>query len=611
MKAKQSSKGNTFTAMFKLKKIEGKFLFSLSLVFLGALLILTAFLFFKYHSGASTRQILIIKDAETALLNMRRHEKDFLARGDMKYTEKFAANFATFMKDIEPLTADKNLGEGATGIIKKMNLYKGAFEELTAKMTEIGLDENSGLKGNLRKAIHTVEEKAKQLNLVLLNKDMLQLRRNEKDFLLRMDLKYFEKFEKNEAVLFSNLDTQRLSDQDKTQINDLVEGYHGSFTKLVEAFKYIGLAHDKGLMGKMRAITHEVEPQFVAFEERVLQQQERKGRVVSIAVPAAFVFLLAMFVLMFFIVKGSILRPLKSLSAGIGRLSEGIKNHNGDLTQRIKVLKEDEIGELMNHFNYLTETLQTSMTTIKNSSSEVTNASDEITNASGDLASSTEQQAASITETSATLEDLAGIIGTNTETITGLISDLETFTSEVEGKGAHMENVTATMKDIESSGSQINSIVNVINDISFQTNLLALNAAVEAARAGEAGRGFAVVANEVRSLAQKTADSSKTIRDIVQKNVESTDRGMKLVLETAEFFDSVRENIQAIHQGLKDSSVGLKEYTNGVDQINQAVMQMDNASSQNAALAEELTATAESMKGNSTQLRDIVSQFKV
>jgi aerotaxis receptor len=190
-------------------------------------------------------------------------------------------------------------------------------------------------------------------------------------------------------------------------------------------------------------------------------------------------------------------------------------------------------------------------------------------------------------------------------------SRLESFRTKVESNRNLMNNVTETMNIISESSRKIDSIINVINDISFQTNLLALNAAVEAARAGEAGRGFAVVASEVRNLAQKTAESSKTIQEIVSQNVESTKKGMGLVKETSRFFAEIVDMVMELVTMINEITSGSREQSTGIEQINSAIIQLEDVISQNSALVEQLSATSKTMKGNAGQLEDLVNRFVI
>jgi methyl-accepting chemotaxis protein len=301
------------------------------------------------------------------------------------------------------------------------------------------------------------------------------------------------------------------------------------------------------------------------------------------------------------------IKPLIDTTELMEELSEG----EGDLTLRLDVKTHDEIGQLASNFNKFIEKLKHIVSQVKDSSDEINNGTREISAGSEDLSTRTSEQAASITETSTTLEGFTSIVKVNTDNSEEVRAKLESFNADMQTKRGLMENVTSTMTEIEESSKKIDNIIAVINDISFQTNLLALNAAVEAARAGEAGRGFAVVASEVRNLAQKTAESSKTIQGIVTQNVESTKKGMMLVNETSEFFSAIMNIMSELVDKINEITEGSKEQSTGVEQINQAIMQLENVINQNAALVEELSATSKSMSSNTHQLNELVNKFKL
>jgi len=308
-----------------------------------------------------------------------------------------------------------------------------------------------------------------------------------------------------------------------------------------------------------------------------------------------------------FVVIKEFITKINSLKSRVKDIAEG----DADLTKTINVDSKDEFGELANYINTFINIVLDIVIKIKESSNEIMGLTEDVADGSDDLSQRTNEQAASITETSTTLEEFTSIVSENSKNSEDANEVLKEFNDDIKKKSELIDNVTNTMEEIATSSKQINNIINVINDISFQTNLLALNAAVEAARAGEAGRGFAVVASEVRNLAGKTADSSKTIKDIVAKNVESTTKGMYLVSETSNFFKEILTVTADILNKVKSISEGSREQTTGIAQINQAISQLDDVINKNAALVQDLSKSSKDMKMNSINLLEFVNTFKI
>jgi methyl-accepting chemotaxis protein len=167
------------------------------------------------------------------------------------------------------------------------------------------------------------------------------------------------------------------------------------------------------------------------------------------------------------------------------------------------------------------------------------------------------------------------------------------------------------MKGINESSRRIADIIGVIDGIAFQTNILALNAAVEAARAGEQGRGFAVVASEVRSLAQRSAEAAKEIKNLITASVEQVDQGTALVDKAGATMHEVVGSIRRVTDIMGEISAASIEQSAGVSQVGEAVSQMDQVTQQNAALVEESAAAAESLKTQAQQLVQAVAVFKL
>lgn len=310
---------------------------------------------------------------------------------------------------------------------------------------------------------------------------------------------------------------------------------------------------------------------------------------------------------LFVLISKLVVNPIRKVDDVLKDIAEG----EGDLTARLKVNRQDELGEMSHYFNTFVEKLHSIISQVIQSAIAFSEVTEEIAVESSELASRNTQQAAAITQTSTTMEEFSSALKETTTHSQTVNQEVQSFNNQIEEKRDLIDNVTATMEAISDSSRKINNIVNVINDISFQTNLLALNAAVEAARAGEAGRGFAVVASEVRILAQKTTEASKNIQEIVGNNVEYTETGMKLVAKTSEFFTSLVDMMKDILDKIGAINTSTGEQTNAVEQVNATVADLDKVINQNAELSKELSDNAHRMQLNAQQLGELISQFKI
>jgi methyl-accepting chemotaxis protein len=175
--------------------------------------------------------------------------------------------------------------------------------------------------------------------------------------------------------------------------------------------------------------------------------------------------------------------------------------------------------------------------------------------------------------------------------------------------GEVVREAVAAMGDIERSSRAIEQIISVIDSIAFQTNLLALNAGVEAARAGEAGKGFAVVANEVRALAQRTADSAHEVKELIGKSAEQVKSGVRLVSDTGEALDRIVSKIGEVSHVVQEASTAAERQADNLQEVTKAVSDIDMATQQNAAMVEQAAAATRSLLEQSDQLADLVAKF--
>jgi methyl-accepting chemotaxis protein len=294
-----------------------------------------------------------------------------------------------------------------------------------------------------------------------------------------------------------------------------------------------------------------------------------------------------------------------SLGAGLERLAKG------DLTYRLTASFADEYKKVQNDFNEAIGQLQDTIKTIVSSTREVSNAASEISTSTTDLSQRTEEQAASIEETSASMEQMSVTVKKNAEN--ALHADqLTKVTRDVADRGGEVvAQAVQAMSRIEESSAKISDIIGVIDEIARQTNLLALNAAVEAARAGEAGRGFAVVASEVRSLAQRSSQAAKDIKDLIVTSSTQVEAGVDLVNKAGTSLHDIVESIKQVAAIVSDIATASSEQASGIDQINRALTQMDEVTQQNSALVEENAATARTLEHQSHAMSEQVAAFRL
>jgi methyl-accepting chemotaxis protein len=285
---------------------------------------------------------------------------------------------------------------------------------------------------------------------------------------------------------------------------------------------------------------------------------------------------------------------------------------NKDLTQRIPMAgKSSELEMLCGGVNDLLDTISGVMIEIRAASGEVSNAAAEISTSTTDLSQRTEEQAASLEQTSASMEEMAATVKKNAENAQHA-NHLTQGTQDVANRGgAVVAEAVAAMAAIEESSRKISDIISVIDEIARQTNLLALNAAVEAARAGEAGRGFAVVASEVRSLAQRSSQAAKDIKDLITNSSGQVQDGVQLVNRAGTSLKEILESIRQVANIVAEITNASTEQASGIDQINKALSQMDEVTQQNSALVEENAATAKTLEQQSAAMDQRVGAFRL
>ena len=283
----------------------------------------------------------------------------------------------------------------------------------------------------------------------------------------------------------------------------------------------------------------------------------------------------------------------------------------GDLTQTVRIERDDEIGQLLAALQSMNAALAGIVGGVRAGTETIATASSQIAAGNQDLSARTEQQASSLEETAASMEELTSNVKHNADNARQANALAEAASGVAERGGAVIREVVGTMDEIRAASQRIAEIIGVIDGIAFQTNILALNAAVEAARAGEQGRGFAVVASEVRSLAQRSAAAAKEIKGLIENSSARVETGGRLVGQAGATMQEIVASVRRVTDIMGEITAASAEQTAGIGQINVAVSQMDQVTQQNAALVEEAAAAADAMREQAARLAASVGVFRV
>lgn len=579
-----------------------------------------------------------ILELERDTLILRRNEKDFFVRKDLKYVENHKQVYGQISQSIPALEQIFKKYDVPTqsldNFYRHLNQYQSTFSEVVKLQQEIGLTPQTGLYGTLRTAVHNVESLLKEYEQASLAVAMLQLRRNEKDFMLRRELRYVETFDTNIVSFNNSLLSSGLDSDIQGKISVLIEQYQKDFKVLVNKEQQLGLTEQDGTMAQMIEANKLTEASAEELHRLALKAIEvAKSSSVNLGM-MVFLLITALLSIITYLIIRSIITPVERITQVISRIEQ-----SKDLTLRCDASTQDELGKIAEHFNSMVGSFQQlieqvieSVATINTSCKHVSENAMLASEGVAQQLNETDMVATAITEMGATIDEIAKTTElaalkaskTHDNAQSGQL-EVEQTIHKIQSLAEQLNSSASVVDELERDSETIGSVLDVIRGIAEQTNLLALNAAIEAARAGEQGRGFAVVADEVRSLAMRTQSSTQEIANIIQtlqsrtrSIVQLMDASQKQGSESAEQAAAAGALLKLINNDVRnimDMSTqivaAIEEQSMVAAEVNKNVVVIRDIAEESSKAADANASVSDELKAQAEYLYRAVSNFKI
>ncbi|KKA45424.1 methyl-accepting chemotaxis protein [Salinivibrio sp. KP-1] len=575
----------------------------------------------KMHS-----QLTTVSDLEVILLNLRRNEKDFLARMDPKYLSRFDNNVDAFnqlLSDFRARSASLGLEtETIDKVQRAMTAYANGFRDLGKGYQTLGLTPEQGIRGQMQNASKKMVAATK--NDIVLESSARLLAADAKLFVQSSNLDYIDEYQSQ---------MQELEDYLRGDLLALFQAHQAQVDKIVAQKKTLGLAADKGLLGQIRGETHQVEEMFDVLSkeyEQAISQALRQ----TVMMTGSVVVILAL------VMTAISLWMNRGIQQRIYRFSEQMAaiTQQRDLTLRADENGRDEIALMAKDVNQMLGSIQTMVLDVSraiqalNQSAEQVESRTEATGAAmATQLDETTHAATAMNEMESTIRDIAGNTDQAAENARTSLSRAENGQKVVDDTKAMIMTLAETLSntsnevlELSKLSETIGSVLDVIKDISEQTNLLALNAAIEAARAGEQGRGFAVVADEVRQLATRTRESTDEISGIItslQAQTQSVSERMEQSREDGETsvgkveaasqeLSQIMEDMQNIMDMSTHIATAIEQQSSVAKEVNQNVHNIQDIAQNSTERANQNREAAHKVAEEAAHLERAVSEFK-
>ncbi|EMK3417005.1 methyl-accepting chemotaxis protein [Vibrio parahaemolyticus] len=570
---------------------------------LGIVTLLGTSSHFANQSNELNHAVKLVGDLEIRLLNLRRNEKDFLLRSNVKYLDKFDSNVDKFLSTEKELAQILNRYDLPSSQRFKQDLlaYQKGFQALVSASQKYGLDKESGILARYENRLLEAKKSADHQQILSL---------------IQFD----------NAVKMGEFDASKLSD---LYVPELLE----SAKQLAAQKQVIGVAYNKGLLGETRALSHAVEEQFEAFSSSIDSAATQRDEKMASIKQAITAFILVVIFALIWQISRSINVRVGSLLATIKNISE-----SNNMGLRSDLAGKDELFDISHHLNDLLEKLERLIHNTQEKSMQLTASTDNMhrelegvmeqfhaqTDHTASMATAVQQMVATIGEISeSTSVAVEGVhqAATNAEQGRSVVEMTVTNVGQLTGI---LSNSQQSIGSLNQHVDKIGGAVNIIQDIAEQTNLLALNAAIEAARAGEQGRGFAVVADEVRALASRTHQSTEEITRVVMdiqaqmsmavSDIDQCNEQGQQTLRASEQLDASLQQIitdmHAIQGNSERIASAIEEQGIVMNQVSDSITELNVISENNMHSAQECLHEVNSVSAQAHDMDEAVAEFK-
>lgn len=584
------------------------------------------------------KTIQLAEELNVHALELRKHEKNFLFYKQQEALTSFDKDFNQLSTKIKKLQEVMQQQDITAAKIEHFHAlitnYNNNFSEVVRLQQQIGLNPKDGLYGKLRNAVHEVEVLLKEQDNFELLSVMLQLRRAEKDFMLRFDAKYLTRFNELISTFKQKISQADLLSSYKSQITPLIDTYQSDFQNLVKAQTQLGLDLDSGALGVMRINVEKSDKVVSEIVESTKLQVETSVEQAELIAIIVFVISGVIVLALVYLTSQSIIIPIERVYHTINDI-----RRNNDLSVMIEQTGNDEVTIMTSDFNSLIGDFKNLINEVNTALNTLNVATEHLSESTSATSSGMQEQlheadmvATAATQMQATIQDISHNTeaaakkaeSTNLSAQQGR-SEVDSTVKHIRDLSSSLGNASSVVSQLEKDGETIGSVLDVIRGIAEQTNLLALNAAIEAARAGEQGRGFAVVADEVRSLAQRTQESTSEIEGIINTLQQRTqevvsimhqcrsqgDESASQAIKAGDLLGAITEDVQTIMEMSTQIAVAIDEQSQVASEVNKNVVRIRDIAQDASEHAVNNAQTSEEVSEQARVLFAAIDKFKV